>query len=106
MRSCCSILTSKLIALPYRIRDHCDAGERRYGQWVIFALVMSFIPGVDIFAHVGGLAGGGVTFLILGTPRARLMLKEPVIRYAAFACLGLTALSLGRLVLAVLRTPS
>ncbi len=95
--------------LAFGFTDKSSLGamvKAHYGQWVIFALIMSFIPGVDIFAHIGGLAGGFVTFLILGMPRARLMWKEPVIRYAAFACIGLTALCLGRLVMAVLQTPA
>ncbi|MEP6789609.1 MAG: MFS transporter, partial [Acidobacteriota bacterium] len=64
--------------------------------WVIYALVLSFIPGVDYYAHIGGLAGGFLTGVLVSTPRARLMWKEPVIRYAAGICLGLTALSIGR----------
>lgn len=95
--------------LAFGFTDKSSLGamvKAHYGQWVIFALIMSFIPGVDIFAHIGGLAGGFLTYLILGTPRARLMWKEPVIRYAAFACLALTALSLGRLILAALQPPA
>jgi hypothetical protein len=34
------------------------------------------------------------------------MWKEPVIRYAAGICLGLTALSIGRLFLAVFASPA
>ena len=77
-----------------------------YGRWVIYALVLSFIPGVDFYAHIGGLAGGFLTGVLVSTPRARLMWKEPVIRYAAGICLGLTALSIGRLVLAVFASPA
>ena len=77
-----------------------------YSRWVIYALVLSFIPGVDIRAHVGGLAGGFVTGFIASTPRARLMWKEPVIRYAAVVCLVLTGLSLVRMFLAAFSTPA
>ena len=77
-----------------------------YGRWVIYALVLSFIPGVDYYAHIGGLAGGFLTGFLASTPRARLMWKEPLIRYAAGICLGLTVLSIGRLFLAVLSSPA
>ena len=77
-----------------------------YSRWVIYALVLSFIPGVDIRAHVGGLAGGFVTGFIASTPRARLMWKEPVIRYAAVVCFVLTGLSLVRMFLAAFSTPA
>src|ERR1700677_2614651 len=29
-----------------------------YTRWVIYGLVLSFIPGVDIWAHIGGGLGG------------------------------------------------
>lgn len=95
--------------LAFGFTDKSSLGalvKAHYGQWVIFALIMSFMPGVDIFAHIGGLAGGFAAFLILGTPRARLTWKEPMVRYTALACLAVTALCLGRLMLAVLRTPA
>ncbi|MBV9082851.1 MAG: rhomboid family intramembrane serine protease [Acidobacteriaceae bacterium] len=40
----------------------------QYTQWVIFSLVMSFLPGVDLAAHVGGFAGGFAVGLIAGLP--------------------------------------
>ncbi len=73
-----------------------------YTRWVIYALVLSFIPGVDIYAHLGGLAGGFVLGMIVSTPRARLMWKEPMIRAAAGICLALTLLSFARMFLALL----
>ncbi len=40
----------------------------QYTQWVIFSLVLSFMPGVDLAAHLGGLAGGFLVGLIAGLP--------------------------------------
>ena len=40
----------------------------QYTQWVIFSLVLSLLPGVDIAAHVGGLIGGFLVGLLGGLP--------------------------------------
>ena len=39
-----------------------------YGRWVVYGLVLSLLPGVDIAAHIGGLAGGFVTAYLAGLP--------------------------------------
>ena len=62
-----------------------------YTRWLVYALIMSFIPGVDYFAHIGGLIGGFVAGYLASTPRARLMWKEPLIRALAGVSLALTA---------------
>src|SRR5579884_1670125 len=62
-----------------------------YMRWLIYALVMSFIPGVDFYAHLGGLAGGFAAGYLASTPRARLMWKEPLIRGIAIVSIVLTA---------------
>jgi rhomboid protease GluP len=97
--------------LAFGLTDRSALGAQvkaLYSRWVIYGLVMSLIPGlgIDLYAHIGGLAGGFLTGFIASTPRARLMWKEPVIRYAAVACLVLTALSLGRMFLAIFSTPA
>jgi rhomboid protease GluP len=74
-----------------------------YMRWVIYGLVMSFIPGVDFWAHVGGLAGGFITGYLASTPRARLMWKETLLRALAGVSLALTALAFGMLYLAISR---
>jgi rhomboid protease GluP len=40
----------------------------QYTQWVIFSLVLSLLPGVDIAAHVGGLIGGFLIGWLGGLP--------------------------------------
>ena len=77
-----------------------------YGRWLIYALVLSFLPGVDLFAHVGGLVGGFVTGLLVTTPRARLMWRESAIKGAAGICLALTVLCFGRMFLAMFLQPA
>lgn len=73
-----------------------------YGRWLIYALVLSFIPGVDYYAHIGGLAGGFVMGMLVTTPRARMLWKESAIKGAAGICLALTLLCFGRMFLAML----
>jgi rhomboid protease GluP len=72
-----------------------------YSRWVIYGLVISFIPGVDLWAHVGGFAGGFVAGWLAATPRARLMWKEPLLRALAGICIALTVLAFGMLYLAM-----
>ncbi len=40
----------------------------QYTQWVIFSLVLSFMPGVDLAAHIGGFIGGFLVGLLGGLP--------------------------------------
>jgi len=75
-----------------------------YMRWVIYGLVMSFIPGVDYWAHIGGLAGGFVAGWMASTPRARLMWKETLLKALAGVSLALTALAFGVLYLAISRS--
>jgi len=63
----------------------------QYIRWVIYIMLFGFIvPGIDNAAHVGGAIGGFVAGLVLSTPRARLMWREPLIRFAAGACVVIT----------------
>ncbi len=72
-----------------------------YTQWLIWGVIISFMPGVDFMAHVGGFGGGFVAAYLASTPRARLMWKEPLIRGLAAICVVLTAVAFGMLYLAV-----
>lgn len=80
--------------LAFGVTDKSSLGQNvkaLYSRWLVFALVMSFLPGVDYWAHIGGVAGGFVAGYLASTPRARLMWKEPLIRGLAAASLILTA---------------
>ncbi len=91
--------------LAFGVTDKSALGaavKSLYSRWLIYALVLSFIPGVDYWAHIGGLAGGFLMGVILITPRARLMWKESAIKVGAGVCLVLTLLSFGRLFLALM----
>lgn len=80
--------------LAFGVTDKSSLGaavKSLYTRWLIYALVLSFIPGVDFYAHLGGLAGGFVAGYLASTPRARLMWKEPLIRGIAIVSILLTA---------------
>jgi rhomboid protease GluP len=92
--------------LAFGVMDKSALGAQvkaLYGRWVIYGLVMSFIPGVDFWAHIGGLAGGFAAGWLASTPRARLMWKETLLKGLAGVSLALTALAFGMLYLAISR---
>jgi rhomboid protease GluP len=93
--------------LAFGVTDKSSLGaavKALYMRWVIYGLVLSFIPGVDKWAHIGGLAGGFVTGFLASTPRARLMWKEPLLRVLAGISLVITAAAFGVLYLAITRS--
>jgi rhomboid protease GluP len=92
--------------LAFGVTDRSALGsmvKSLYMRWVIYGLVLSFLPGVDFWAHVGGLSGGFLVGWLAGTPRARLMWKESLLKALAGISIALTVLAFGMLYLAVLR---
>ena len=70
-----------------------DAIKGMYVRWAIYALLFSLLPGIDMAAHVGGLAAGfGVAYLA-GQPRYEGSPVEGFWRAGAWVCLAITALS-------------
>ncbi len=74
-----------------------------YGRWLIYCVALSFLPGVDFWAHAGGFAGGFAAGFLASTPRARLMWKEPLLRALAGLSIGITALAFLMLYIAITR---
>ena len=64
-----------------------------YSRWLIYGLVLSFIPGIDLMAHLGGFAGGFAVAFVARTPVARLAWKEPLLKIGAGISVFLTAAS-------------
>jgi rhomboid protease GluP len=92
--------------LAFGVSDRSALGsmvKSLYMRWVIYGLVLSFLPGVDFWAHIGGLAGGFVAGWLASTPRARLMWKEPLLRALAGISIAVTFLAFGMLYLAMTR---
>jgi rhomboid protease GluP len=90
--------------LAFGFTDRSSLGmqvKALYTRWVIYGLVLSFLPGVDIWAHVGGGLGGFVAGFLASTPRARLMWKEPLLRALAGVCLALTVVAFGMMYMAL-----
>jgi rhomboid protease GluP len=65
----CYGLIGIMLAMGLRRNDPLAQAVRAYyRQWVIFGLLLSLLPGVDIAAHIGGLAGGFLVGLVAGLP--------------------------------------
>ena len=62
-----------------------------YTRWLIYGLVLSFIPGIDLMAHLGGFAGGFAAAFVARTPPARQAWKEPLLKAGAGVSVFLTA---------------
>ena len=62
-----------------------------YTRWLIYGLVLSFIPGIDLMAHLGGFAGGFAAAFVARTPTARQAWKEPLLKAGAGVSVFLTA---------------
>ena len=90
--------------LAFGFTDRSSLGmqvKSLYMRWVIYGLILSFLPGVDFWAHVGGIAGGFVAGWLASTPRARMMWKEPLLKALAGVCIVLTVAAFGILYLAI-----
>jgi rhomboid protease GluP len=87
-------LIGAMIALGVRDRTGFGAAIRAvYIRWLIYILLFSFLPGVDMAAHVGGFVGGFVVAYLAGDPRYSTSLTEKLWRFCAFCCILLTAAS-------------
>jgi len=90
--------------LAFGFTDRSSLGmqvKSLYTRWLIYGLVISFIPGVDLLAHVGGFSGGFVAGWLASTPRARLRWKEPVLKALAGVCIALTVVAFGLMYMAM-----
>jgi rhomboid protease GluP len=93
--------------LAFGFTDRSSLGmqvKSLYMRWVIYGLVLSFIPGVDFWAHAGGFSGGFVAGWLASTPRARMMWKEPLLRALAGVCIAVTVVAFGMMYLSMART--
>lgn len=58
-------------------------------KWAIFGVIISFMPGIDLMAHLGGAVVGGALALILMPPESKKALPKPLILFFELVCLML-----------------
>jgi len=87
-------LIGAMIALGMRHRSGFGAQIRAvYIRWLVYLLLFSLLPGVDLAAHVGGLAGGFAIAYLAGEPRLENSPTEKLWKVASWFCILLTAVS-------------
>ena len=67
-----------------------QAVRAHYSQWLIIGLVMSFMPGVSLSAHLGGLAGGFLVGIVAGLPGLPNTPRENLWRVLAAVAITVT----------------
>jgi rhomboid protease GluP len=77
-------MVGAMLALGFRYRGGMgDMVRSVYGRYLVYLLLFSLLPGVDMAAHVGGLAGGFGLAYAAGRPREDGSSLEQVWRVAA-----------------------
>ncbi len=89
-------LIGAMIAVGTHHRSALGSAIRTlYIRWAIYGLIFGLLPffRVDNAAHLGGLTAGFACAWVAGLPRLITNWVERLWQIAAYACLGLTALS-------------
>lgn len=90
----CFGLIGVMLALGLRRDSPMSHMVRAYfGRWAVYGLVFSFLPGIDIAAHIGGLAGGFLFGLVAGLPGQPTSARERFWQVAAIFAVAVTVLS-------------
>jgi len=72
-------LVGAMLALSVRYKGAmADLIRGVYMRYLVYLLLFSFLPGIDMAAHVGGLAGGFATAYIAGRPEYNRSATERV----------------------------
>jgi rhomboid protease GluP len=84
--------------IAYGTRSRTPLGgmiRSHFGRWAVYGLLMSFMPffAIDLGAHVGGLIGGFVVGYVAGEPKLTETLVNKMWKFAAAACVVITACS-------------
>lgn len=93
--------------IAFGLTDRTSTGslvKSYYSQWLIWCVIISFMPGVDFWAHAGGFAGGFIVAWLARTPTAHTQWKEPLLRVLAGISITLTVAAFGMLYLAITRS--
>jgi rhomboid protease GluP len=80
-----------MIALGMRHRGAFgDSIRGMFTRWLVYGLLFSFLPGIDMAAHVGGLVGGFAVGYIAGEQRHEGSATEKLWRIASWFCIAIT----------------
>ena len=88
----CFGLIGIMLAMGLRQRSDpmAQAVRAYYGRWAVYALIFSFLPGIDIAAHIGGFAGGFFIGLVGGLPNLPNSPRETVWKVLAGLTIAIT----------------
>jgi rhomboid protease GluP len=87
-------LVGAMLAVGIRHRGAIGSQIRAvYTRYVIYLLLFSLLPGIDMAAHVGGLIGGFAAAWLAGEPRYTTLLEEKGWKAAASVCVLITVYS-------------
>lgn len=87
----CFGLIGIMLAMGMRRRDPISLAVRSlYTRWLIYGIALSFLPGISLAAHVGGLTGGFVVGLIGGLPGVPNSPREVAWKILAAAAILIT----------------
>jgi rhomboid protease GluP len=85
-------LIGAMIALGMRHRSAFgDSIRGMFTRWLIYGLIFSLLPGIDMAAHIGGLVGGFAVGFLAGEPRHEGSATEKLWRFASWLCILITA---------------
>ena len=94
-------LIGSMIALGVKNRNPLGCAIRgMYVRWAMYGLLFSLFPGIDMAAHIGGLAAGFGIGYFAGMPRIGQGSAEQVWRIAAWFAVILTGISFLKMYLA------
>ena len=84
-------MVGAMLALGFRYRGGMgDMVRSVYGRYLVYLLLFSLLPGVDMAAHLGGLAGGFGLAYVAGRPEYSRASVEQVWRIAAGVSIAAT----------------
>jgi rhomboid protease GluP len=87
-------MVGAMLALGFRYRGSMgDMVRSVYGRYLVYLLLFSLLPGVDMAAHIGGLAGGFGLAYVAGRPEYQRAGVEGVWRIAAGLAIAATLYS-------------
>ena len=87
-------MVGAMLALGFRYRGGVgDMVRAVYGRYLIYLLLFSLLPGVDMAAHIGGLVGGFGLAYVAGRPEYQRSSVEQVWRIAAGLAIAATLYS-------------